>query len=156
MLNKGSSKMDQNNKLQDKPNETLTSLSPRKAYELTLAGAAIVDIRPEFETSYRVFDVPSVFYLSYRSYQEDYLKLPKDMLLIVADSVGTQSLNVARFMYDNGYNNVARLVGGIVEWERDGLPLSKDIDYALVGGCACRLQPQNPQKEESLVNPKHS
>lgn len=136
---------------QDKQNKIPTSLSPRQALAYLQAGAAIVDIRPEFETSFRIFDVPKVYYLSYRSYREDYPAIPKDCLLIVADSVGNQSQEVARFMLEKGYDNITFLAGGIVEWDRDGLPLAKDMDCAMIGGCACRLQPQKIREDSSLA-----
>ena len=34
---------------------------------------------------------------------------------------------------------MAYLSGGMVEWERAGLPIAKDVDYEMIGGCACRI-----------------
>lgn len=121
----------------------LISLSPREAFAYLQGKAAIVDIRPDYEINYRVFDVPNIFYLPYSSYREDYSFLPKDIFLIVADSAGNRSKEVACFLLAQGYSQVACLAGGVIEWDRSRMPLIKDMDYELVGGCACRLHSKN-------------
>lgn len=132
--------MDSTFNKQDKPEGIPVSLSPREAFVYLQDNGAIVDIRPEYEINYRVFDVPNIFYLPYSSYRDEFRIIPKDKFLIIADNVGIRSTEVARFLLAQGYPRVACLAGGVVEWDRDGLPLIKDMDYELVGGCACRLQ----------------
>lgn len=132
------------------------SLSAREAYEiLKNSEAALVDIRPEYETDFRVFDVPRIYYLPYDSYHEKLHVIPKDLFLIVADSVGNRSVDAVRYMLEQGYTHAACLAGGVVAWDHAGLPLSKDKDYEMVGGCACKLKPQKPRVEGSVVAPKH-
>jgi rhodanese-related sulfurtransferase len=130
------------------------SLSPREAFEYLQDNSAILDIRPEYETSFRVFDVPKVFYLAYRLYRDEISLIPRDIPLIIADSVGNQSKEVACYLTSQGFHQVAYMAGGIVEWDRAGLPLKKDVDYEMIGGCACRLQPGKPRSEGSAVLPK--
>ncbi len=43
-------------------------------------------------------------------------------------------------MNAHGYENVANMAGGIVDWERDGLPLTTDISNRLSGSCMCQLK----------------
>jgi 3-mercaptopyruvate sulfurtransferase SseA len=43
-------------------------------------------------------------------------------------------------MIDHGYDNVANMAGGIIDWERDGLPLTTDISSRLSGSCMCQLK----------------
>lgn len=139
---------------QSQPRGTLISLSPREAFAYLQDNAAIVDIRPEYETNYRVFDVPKVFYIPDDSYRDKFQVLPKDILLIIADCSGNRSNEVARYLIEQGYPQIACLAGGVIEWDRDGLPLSKDVDYEMIGGCACRLHPQKARIEGSSVAPK--
>lgn len=127
------------------------SLSPREAFEYLQNGAAILDIRPEYETSFRIFDVSKVYYLPYNLYRDELSLIPKDVPLIIADSVGTKCIEAANYLMEHGYTQIACLAGGIVEWDRTGLPLSRDVDYEMVGGCACRLQPQKPRIEGSAL-----
>jgi 3-mercaptopyruvate sulfurtransferase SseA len=43
-------------------------------------------------------------------------------------------------MKAHGYKNVANLAGGIVDWEKDGLPVSTDVTARLSGSCMCQLK----------------
>ncbi|MGE5676978.1 MAG: rhodanese-like domain-containing protein [Pseudomonadota bacterium] len=123
-------------------NGVLLSLSPREALEKLRGNAAIVDIRPEYEISFRSFDVPKVFYIPYELFYENTGIIPRDILVIIADSVGNKSSEAARHLISQGYSQVACLSGGMVAWDRAGMPLSKDEGYAMSGGCACRLKTQ--------------
>lgn len=127
------------------------SLSPREAFEYLQGNAAILDIRPEYETSFRVFDITKVFYLPFSLYRDELTLIPNDVPLIIADSVGTKSTEVAHYLMEHDYTQISCLAGGIVEWDRAGLPLKKDVDYEMMGGCACRLQPQKPRIEGSAL-----
>ncbi|HYE84446.1 MAG TPA: rhodanese-like domain-containing protein [Clostridia bacterium] len=122
--------------------DSIIHLSPREAFEYLKNDTAILDIRPEYETSYRVLDVPNAFFLPYNSYQDNLDKIPKDIRLVVVDSVGNRSTEVARYLIEQGYPQVVCLAGGIVAWDHVGLPIKKDVGYEMVGGCACRLHPQ--------------
>ncbi len=117
-------------------------LSPREALCYLQHGAAILDIRPEYETNYRVFDFPHVYLLPFSSYRENFDEVPKCIPLIVVDNVGLKSSEVAKFFIEQGYTQVAYVVGGVVAWEQNGLPIKKDLDYELNGGCACMLKPK--------------
>ncbi len=44
------------------------------------------------------------------------------------------------FFKDKGFENIANMAGGLVEWERDGLPLKSDKSERLSGSCACMLR----------------
>ncbi|ABW18661.1 rhodanese-like domain-containing protein [Alkaliphilus oremlandii] len=118
------------------------ALSPREAYAHIQDGAVIIDIRPEYETNYRVFGVHTVYLLSYSTYKEKFHEIPKEKRLIIADSVGLKSPEISKFFHDQGYPQVAYLAGGVVAWDKDGLPLIKDLRYELNGGCACMLRPK--------------
>lgn len=137
-----------------KPEVTAVWLSPKEAFEYLQDSAAIVDIRPDYETNYRVFDVPKVFYLPYSSYRENYNTIPRDIPLVIADNVGLRSEEVACFLIEQGYTQVACLAGGVIEWDHRGLPLTKDMDCELTGGCACRLRSKKNQIGGSSVTTK--
>jgi rhodanese-related sulfurtransferase len=63
-----------------------------------------------------------------------------DQPLIFADAVGLKSRESVLLMIAHGYNNVANMAGGIIDWERDGLPLTTDIKNRLSGSCMCQLK----------------
>ncbi len=117
-------------------------LSCREVYDLTLEGAVILDVRPEYETNYRVFDVPKVYFVTLKDLEKNYNEIPREEALIVADNAGLHCAWAARFLKEQGYEQVAYLAGGVLDWVRAGYPVVKDIDYELNGGCACRIKPR--------------
>lgn len=120
------------------------NLGALEAYrEATEGKAIIVDVREERLTGYKNFDVPRLMHLPKSHIEHDYVNLPRNLPLIIADSVGLRSHEVMEFLLDKGFTNVANLAGGIVEWERDGLPLKTDITEQLSGSCVCQLKPRN-------------
>lgn len=67
-------------------------------------------------------------------------RLPKNRPIIVADAVGLRSKEVVIFLIDNGFTIIANLVGGITDWEKDGLPMVVDNKQRLTGSCMCQLR----------------
>ena len=120
---------------------SVAAMSPREAYEAaSRSSALIVDMRPGHEVSYRVFDVPEVICIPRGEIAGRAGELPRGRLIIVADSVGLHSRAAAEMLTSDGLGPVASLTGGMVDWERDGLPVRKDPDYELHGQCGCKLR----------------
>lgn len=114
--------------------------TPREALQLCREGSVILDIRPEVLCHYKAFDVPQVLYCPWQEVGEYLDKLPADQEIIVADSTGTQSREVIALLAGAGFRNVAGLGGGMVEWERDGMPVLLDNKSRLSGSCMCQLK----------------
>jgi rhodanese-related sulfurtransferase len=115
-------------------------LSPQEAYQEAQAGALLLDIREEYDTDYKKFDVPEVFYCPYRHFEEFAERIPKDRALIVAASTGLRSKEIVEKLSGLGFYDIANLNGGMVDWERDGLPMNVDKNAELHGQCVCRLR----------------
>ena len=122
------------------------NLSPGESFYLCEKGAVIVDVREEFMNSFKMFRVDRLIYLPYSALENLYNELPEDQPLIFADSVGLKSRESVLFMIAHGYENVANMAGGIVDWERDGLPVNTDITSRLSGSCICQLKPREAKK----------
>lgn len=120
------------------------NLSASEAYkEATENNAIILDVRELSLTGYKRFDVPLVINIPNSTLVENYISLPVDVPIIVADSVGLRSHEAIEFLHSKGFKNIANLAGGIVDWEHDGLPLKKDITEQLDGSCVCQLKPRH-------------
>ncbi len=120
------------------------NLSAREAFaEATEGEAIIVDVREERLTGYKNFNVPRLIHLPKSTIGEEFVNLPRDIPLIIADSVGLRSHEVVDFLLSKGFANIANLAGGIVEWEQDGMPLTIDVTEQLSGSCVCQLRPRN-------------
>ena len=117
------------------------NLTPKEAYtEATENNAILLDVREERLTGYKNFNVPSAI-------PDNYETLPRNVPVIVADSVGLRSHEAMEFLINKGFSNLANLAGGIVDWERDGLPLRIDRTEQLDGSCVCQLRPRHKNRE---------
>lgn len=125
------------------------NLTPRDAYfEALNCEAVIVDVREDYLTGYKRFKTPLIAYIPLSSLAHRLSELSFDVPLIIADSVGLRSHEAMILMIERGYKNIANLAGGIVEWERDGLPLETDFKEQLDGSCMCQLRPRNKLKNK--------
>jgi len=122
------------------------NLTPAESFALCEKGAVIVDVREIYLSAFKMFNVDKVIYLPLSQLEEHYKDLPDDRQLIFADSVGLRSREGVLFMNSQGYDNVANMAGGIVDWERDGLPLTTDINNRLSGSCMCQMKAREGER----------
>jgi rhodanese-related sulfurtransferase len=126
----------------------ILNVSPREAKELCSKGAIIVDVREENLRSFKFLDIPEVIYLPKSRLEKECENLPKNIYLIFADTVGLRSKEAVVFLKENGFEKVANMAGGIIDWERDGLPMTTDVSNRLSGSCMCQLRPREGRKDK--------
>ncbi|MCX6230511.1 MAG: rhodanese-like domain-containing protein [Bacteroidetes bacterium] len=117
-------------------------VSPNEAFDLCNKGAVIVDVREDYLNTFKTFEVPLVLCIPFSELKNSWNEFSKDMILIFVDSVGLYSHEAVDFMIENGYTNVANMAGGIVDWEKDGLPMKINTRERLSGSCMCQLKPR--------------
>ena len=115
-------------------------LSSKEAYHECQQGALLLDIREDYDTDYKKFDVPEVRYFPYHNFDEFTDRLPKNRPLIVAASTSLRSKEIVEKLIALGFYTIANLNGGMVDWEREGMPILVDKNAELHGQCACRLR----------------
>ncbi len=120
--------------------EPVGSYSPRDAQRKCGEGALLLDIREEYLNQFKRFDVPLVLQIPLSQLASQYHLLPTDRLIIVADSSGLHANEALLLLKEKGFRQLASLAGGLVEWERDGMPLVTDKHQQLSGSCACQLR----------------
>lgn len=119
------------------------NLSSKETYKLCQEGAILLDVRMPYFVVFKGFGVPQVISIPLSELEQKITLLPNDIPLIVADSVGIHSHEAMLLLQTKGFQNIANLAGGMVEWERDGLPIKVDNEYQLSGSCVCQLKPRN-------------
>ncbi|HEY3447081.1 MAG TPA: rhodanese-like domain-containing protein [Myxococcales bacterium] len=124
----------------------LVYLSGSDALPLLKVDAVLVDLREGLERNGREFDVAALINLPFRELSSGYAALPQDKPLVLADCVGLKSKDGVRFLLGKGYESVASLNGGMVDWEREGFPTIIDRSEELTGGCACQLKPRKDHR----------
>jgi rhodanese-related sulfurtransferase len=122
----------------------IMNVTPRRAFALCQQGAVIIDVREEELNRFKMFGVPEVIYCPFSILAETYEHLPKDKPMIFADAAGLHSREAVKLLIAKGLaDRIANLAGGMVEWERDELPLVIDKSEKLSGSCMCQLRPRN-------------
>jgi len=65
----------------------LMFLSPHEALAQIKAGALLIDLRDDYYTNGRYYDVGKFVSIFYKEFPEKYKELPKDRLLILAEKL---------------------------------------------------------------------
>ena len=126
----------------------ILNVSPREAFELCGKGAVIVDVREEYLNNFKNFDVPEILFFPISKLVQKLSELPREKYLIFADTVGLRSKEAVVILKDKGFIRIANMAGGVVDWERDGLPLKTNIEERLSGSCMCQLKPREGGKDK--------
>lgn len=127
--------------------DNIRHLSAREAFEAIEKGAILIDLRDEYLTEMKIFDVSNYIICPLKSLSDNLGNLPADKPLIVADSTGLYSKKAVIILAEAGFN-VTNLAGGIMDWERDGFPVIKNPSNTLSGQCPCMLKPMNKIKKK--------
>jgi len=117
-------------------------ISPKEAFELCSKGAVMTDVREDYLNTFKTFDVPLVICIPFSEMKNKWNELSKDLPVIFADSVGLYSHEAVDFMIAKGYSNIVNMAGGIVDWEKEGLPIKINTKERLTGSCMCQLKPR--------------
>ena len=123
-------------------------VSPRETVELCKKGAVLIDVREEYMNRFKMFDVDELIFCPFSILKENYNDLPKNKPLIFADATGLKSKEAVIMLKNLGFENIANMAGGIMEWERDGCPLTIDKTERLTGSCMCMLRKRDKNKTE--------
>ena len=126
----------------------ILNVSPREAFELCGKGAVIVDVREEYLNNFKNFDVPEIMFFPISRLVQKLSELPQEKYLIFADTVGLRSKEAVILLNDKRFTKIANLAGGIIDWERDGLPLKTNLEERLSGSCMCQLKPREGGKDK--------
>lgn len=114
---------------------------PKDALPLLRSGEAVMlDIRTEYEFSYKRFNAGETIFAPFAQFDIDQIRQYKERLLIIADSFGLESKKLYPILKSNGFNTVC-LACGMHDWELDGMPVDVSRDFQISGSCSCTLRP---------------
>jgi rhodanese-related sulfurtransferase len=122
-------------------------VSPKETVELCAKGAILIDVREDYMSRFKMFDVDELIFCPENMLLEKYKELPKDKPMIFADAAGVKSKKAVLTLKNLRINNIANMAGGIVEWERGKYSLVIDMSERLTGSCMCMLRPRDKKKK---------
>ncbi|RMH64808.1 MAG: rhodanese-like domain-containing protein [Calditrichaeota bacterium] len=114
-------------------------MNPEEARKALENGALLVDVRAYEQIEGYDFVEENKIALPITEFGARYTELPDDRLVIMACSVGVNSLKTAYYLLNMGYTKVANLEGGIEAWEAAGYPVHKNADRPVSSGCCCGI-----------------
>lgn len=117
-------------------------LSPKEVQAVLPQEPLLVDLRMDELVEMKTFDVPRWIHIPHNQLVEGLGNLPKDCLLILADSSGVYTKTAARQLLAHGFERIACLIGGMLMWDQEGYPVHTDPDMLLNGQCPCALRPR--------------
>jgi len=123
----------------------LRHVSGKESLEILEEEGYMLDVRPDIELV-KLLNIEHILYYPYDEIKDHYHELPKDTWLILTDAVGLRSKEIALLLKDKGFSNILHLAGGVVDWERDGLPVTLDKSRRLTGSCMCQLRRREVKK----------
>ncbi|HRZ41756.1 MAG TPA: rhodanese-like domain-containing protein [Bacteroidales bacterium] len=115
-------------------------VTPRVALELCRKGALIIDVRENYHSFLHTIDVEQHFFCPASELDTQMDLIPHDTPVIIADAAGLRSVEVVIALKNRGFDNIANLAGGILEWVRDDLPVIKNKKERMSGSCMCMLK----------------
>lgn len=117
-------------------------ISPSRAYPLLMEDALLVDLRPLSESNFKQAKVLRMMLLPYTEFEKHITSIPHDRPVVLIDAAGIQVKKYYAELQQKGFKQLFAIAGGIVEWERDGLPMEEDVSQRLTGACVCQLKPR--------------
>ncbi len=115
-------------------------LAPAEALVRLRDGALLVDLRAEELVAMKRFQVPETVWIPHLQLAEHLQVLPRERLLVLADSSGVYLRAAAALLQEQGFSRVACLNGGMLAWDQGGLPVDTDPARLLAGACPCVLR----------------
>ena len=110
-----------------RPNEAVPAVDVHTAAD-RLAGEdppLLVDVREPDE--FRTVRIQGAVLLPLSTFMLRYQQLPKDKPLLVMCAAGSRSAAATAHLLASGWRDVTNVSGGIIVWERSGLPVQRGL-----------------------------
>lgn len=114
----------------DRSNESSIGILPDDVDVATAAALAesaralLVDVRRQSE--YDRGHIPGVRLIPLGELESRYQEIPKDTTVILTCRSGRRSDRAAKFLREQGYDDVHNMIGGILAWEKAGYGIESE------------------------------
>lgn len=127
----------------------VVNLSPRETFELFQKDIVLIDLRRENEIKYKSFPADIIIYATPAEIKTGKVIIPRDKPVVIADNAGLRSKEVTAFLLAEGYDNVANMIGGMFEWDKDKLPININNKERLEGSCLCVMRKPKIERQDN-------
>ncbi len=101
----------------------IEQLSPREAYAAYMRGSVMVDVRDSADVAAKAADLKQLVRLPFGELDQRLGELPTNRQVVFVSRIGIKSAQAAKFLAENGFDQVATIQGGLTAWEAEGLPI---------------------------------
>lgn len=98
------------------------NISIDEAFELSKAGALILDVREANELAELAYDVDQIKHIPLGELESRLAEVPKDKQVIVVCRSGGRSARANDLLRSKGFENTSNMEGGMNAWSEKGLP----------------------------------
>ena len=100
-------------------------MTAEEAFELINNSAVLIDVRDPSEIKEMAYGVKSVKNIPLDELKGRLSEVPKNIQVIVACRSGGRSSQAFGILKNNGFENVANMLGGMNAWSEKSLPVIK-------------------------------
>ncbi|RXK84789.1 rhodanese-like domain-containing protein [Chlorobaculum sp. 24CR] len=104
---------------------TVKEVNAATAFSMIKKGALLVDVRETREIDRKAFGVSDYLSVPMSRFQSSLQEIPAERKVILACHSGSRSGMASRILVNSGHRKVHNLQHGIISWERNGLPVTK-------------------------------
>ena len=101
----------------------IPGVNPEQAREKQNAGAVIVDVREPSE--WQEGHIPGAIHIPLGTLPQRLSQLDANKELVVVCRSGNRSMKASQLLRQAGYSKVYNMSGGMIDWSRTGLPVTK-------------------------------
>jgi len=102
------------------------NISIDEAFELSKAGALILDVREANELAELAYDVEQIKHIPLGDLESRLAEVPKDKQVIVVCRSGGRSSRANDLLKSKGFENTSNMEGGMNAWSEKGFPTLAD------------------------------
>jgi len=106
-------------------------ISNTDAFKLSTKNSVFVDVREKDELERIAYNVTNVINIPLSQFEHRFHLLSKEADLIIVCRTGRRSGLVTDFLSNRGYSHARNLIGGIIQWEEEGLPVIRNEEKGL-------------------------
>lgn len=110
----------------------LKEVTPTEALAMTRKGVMLVDVRESHEVARKSFETPGILHIPLGRIETRIKEIPQGKPVIVACHRGNRSQMAAKVLANQGYHKVINMQGGMVRWEKEGLPVRTQQQESLL------------------------
>lgn len=116
-------------------------IGPSELYSLRdSVDICVLDVRETYLSYHKRMGLNNIMYIPLSELHEKHSLIQAGKLCILVDAAGLRSKEAYLLLRELGYTQLAILGGGMIEWERAGLPVVTDRLEQLDGSCMCQLK----------------